>query len=190
MAACAEVELVHAGNEQNQQGWRHAKPYVQIAEDLVTSGSAAAASCPDAPAIVTAPVLMPAARTVAANVLFEFDHAEAAAIRAESRAALDHLIAELREARVTSATIVGHADRMNSTGNAHYNDTLARRRAETIATLLVEAGADRSTVHIDSHGDAEPVVDCKGSFASPNAREDCLLANRRVRVEVVLQPGR
>jgi OmpA-OmpF porin, OOP family len=27
--ACAEVELVHAGNEFNQQQWRHAKPYVQ-----------------------------------------------------------------------------------------------------------------------------------------------------------------
>jgi hypothetical protein len=33
--ACAEVELVHAGNEQAQQQWRHAKPYVQIAEDLL-----------------------------------------------------------------------------------------------------------------------------------------------------------
>ena len=30
--ACGEVELVHAGNEFNQQQWRHAKPYIQIAE--------------------------------------------------------------------------------------------------------------------------------------------------------------
>ena len=29
--ACGEVELVHAGNELNQQGWRHANPYIQIA---------------------------------------------------------------------------------------------------------------------------------------------------------------
>ncbi len=29
--ACAEVELVHAGNEQRQQGWRHARPYLQLA---------------------------------------------------------------------------------------------------------------------------------------------------------------
>jgi OOP family OmpA-OmpF porin len=33
--ACGEVELVHAGHEQAQLGWRHAKPYVQIAEDLI-----------------------------------------------------------------------------------------------------------------------------------------------------------
>ena len=32
--ACAEVELVHAGNEYNQFGWRHANPYVEMAEDL------------------------------------------------------------------------------------------------------------------------------------------------------------
>ncbi len=31
--ACAEVDLVHASNEHKQQGWRHARPYVQIAED-------------------------------------------------------------------------------------------------------------------------------------------------------------
>jgi len=30
--ACAEVELVHAGNEYMQQQWSHAQPYVAIAE--------------------------------------------------------------------------------------------------------------------------------------------------------------
>ncbi len=60
--ACAEVELVHAGNEHNQQQWRHAKPYVQIAEDLLGEARLLAASClPPAPP----PVLVPAPRTVA-----------------------------------------------------------------------------------------------------------------------------
>ena len=44
-AACGEVELVHASNEHNQQQWRHAKPYVQIAEDLIGEAEALAASC-------------------------------------------------------------------------------------------------------------------------------------------------
>ncbi len=44
--ACAEVELVHAGNEHRQQGWRHAKPYVQIAEDLIAEAQSAELSCP------------------------------------------------------------------------------------------------------------------------------------------------
>ena len=43
--ACAEVELVHAGNENRQQGWRHATPYVQIAEDLLAPAMAQAAAC-------------------------------------------------------------------------------------------------------------------------------------------------
>ena len=43
--ACAEVELVHAGNEHRQQGWRHATPYVQIAEDLLAPAMAQANAC-------------------------------------------------------------------------------------------------------------------------------------------------
>ena len=50
--ACAEVELVHAGNEHSQQQWRHSKPYVQIAEDLLSEASAAVQSCSPPPAAV------------------------------------------------------------------------------------------------------------------------------------------
>lgn len=43
--ACGEVELAHAGNEFNQQQWRHSKPYIQIAEDLVNDAEALARQC-------------------------------------------------------------------------------------------------------------------------------------------------
>jgi hypothetical protein len=43
--ACAEVQLVHAGNESRQLGWKHARPYVEIAEDLVAAATAAADQC-------------------------------------------------------------------------------------------------------------------------------------------------
>ncbi len=43
--ACAEVELAHAGNEHNQQQWRHGKPYVQIAEDNLAEAKKAADAC-------------------------------------------------------------------------------------------------------------------------------------------------
>ena len=43
--ACAEVELAHAGNEYDQQRWRHAQPYVQIAEDLLGEAAVLAARC-------------------------------------------------------------------------------------------------------------------------------------------------
>ena len=43
--ACAEVELVHAGNEFNQQQWRHAKPYIQMAEDKIGDATELAQAC-------------------------------------------------------------------------------------------------------------------------------------------------
>jgi OmpA-OmpF porin, OOP family len=61
--ACAEVELAHASHEQAQFGWRHAKPYVQIAEDLVGEARRLAEQClpptptPRAVAPAPAPVL-------------------------------------------------------------------------------------------------------------------------------------
>ena len=50
--ACGEVELVHAGNEFNQQQWRHAKPYIQIAEDWVSDAEASTRQCGAAPAVL------------------------------------------------------------------------------------------------------------------------------------------
>ena len=55
--ACGEVELVHAGNEFNQQQWRHAKPYIQIAEDWVSDAEALSRQCGATP---TVPVVLPA----------------------------------------------------------------------------------------------------------------------------------
>ena len=43
--ACAEVELVHAGNEFQQQQWRHAKPYIQMAEDQIGEATELAQAC-------------------------------------------------------------------------------------------------------------------------------------------------
>jgi OmpA-OmpF porin, OOP family len=43
--ACAEVELVHAGNEWAQGQWRHAKPYIQLAEDYIDEAQRAAQTC-------------------------------------------------------------------------------------------------------------------------------------------------
>jgi OmpA-OmpF porin, OOP family len=45
LVACAEVELVHAANEYKQQGWRHSRPYIQIAEDNLNNASLLASQC-------------------------------------------------------------------------------------------------------------------------------------------------
>ena len=63
--ACAEVELVHAGNEFNQQQWRHAKPYVQIAEDQMAEAGTLVEQC------LPPPVAAAPAEAVSAVLVWE-----------------------------------------------------------------------------------------------------------------------
>lgn len=206
-AACAEVELVHAGNEHNQQGWRHAKPYVQIAEDLVAEASAQAAACvppPEAPpvkapvVVAAAPVPPPAPPTVVtreayrliSQVVFNFDRHTAKDMRAASVQQLDGLLAKLRSdgLSVDSVRVVGHADRLNGTGHSDYNQRLSELRAATVRAYLVDHGIPADKIQSDAKGDSQPVEACttaqaKGQKAAPKLQE-CLLPNRRVEVQV------
>ncbi|RFO98612.1 hypothetical protein DIC66_01625 [Rhodoferax lacus] len=198
--ACAEVELVHAGNEFNQQQWRHAKPYVQIAEELVAEGSDAAAACAPAPtpAVVAVPVPAPATAAVLApapekrlvaltvSVLFDFDQHTPAHIRAFSRAALDALLARIQAEgiAVDSLRLVGYADRLNSTGDKDYNQKLSQRRVNTVRDLLAAKGLVVSGTVIDAKGDTAPIAACQGNYTSQAETEECLLPNRRVEVEL------
>ena len=194
--ACAEVELVHAGNEHAQQQWRHAKPYVQKAEDLIAQASSEAASCRDAAArAAVVPAAVPA--TVAARqlwfgaeVVFAFDRSGAADIRPASRAQLEALAERLKREGlvVESIDLVGHADRLNRTGNAAYNQALSEKRVATVRDELVRLGVDPARISTSARGDGTPVVDCSGRGLSGAALQECLLPNRRVDVQVRATP--
>ncbi|MEP6874274.1 MAG: hypothetical protein ABI887_07895, partial [Burkholderiales bacterium] len=134
--ACAEVELVHAGNEFNQQQWRHAKPYVQIAEDLIAEAQALAASC--RPAAVPVPVAVPAPTNASApvaparvewlaHVVFAFDRSGEADIHSASLGPLRELADAIAKGRIAvgSVRLTGHADRLNGTGHGDYNQRLS-----------------------------------------------------------------
>ena len=206
-AACAEVELVHAGNEFNQQQWRHANPYIQIAEDLIAEGEALAARCPapatpapaapapaPAAAPAAAPVPAPAAAPVVhtASVTFDFNRSGRRDIRPASLAALDALLGRLaRDGQAVAAIrLAGHADRLNGTGNAAYNQQLSERRVATVRELLVERGIDPARISAVARGDSQPVVSCTGRRASRDELTECLLPNRRVEVMIEVRPGR
>jgi len=212
-AACAEVELVHAGNEFNQQQWRHAQPYVQIAEDWVAKGEQSAQQCADtqkaalAAAAVPAPVPVPApaprvvqlpaptelsfANTKGidyfANIVFNFDKYQAQDIRPFSRDSLQRLINEAKSGttKIEKIRVVGHADKFNRTGHKDYNADLSRKRALTVQQLLVDAGLPKATISYEYHGDTEPVVQCDGKLSSHFEAEECQLPNRRVEVMVI-----
>lgn len=194
--ACAEVELVHAGNEHRQQGWRHAKPYVQIAEDRIDEAKLAAERCvapPPAPVAAAAPPPPPPPPApkfeplaLGARVLFEFDKSDAASIRPDSRAELDRLVGRLRspDVQVESIRLAGHADRLKNPAARDYNLQLSQRRAQTVAQLLAAAGIDRGLITVDSRGDSEQVADCRQPLKSSRELRVCLQENRRVQIDV------
>lgn len=188
--ACAEVELVHAGNEFNQQGWRHAKPYVQLAEDLIADASTAASNC-EPPTVVATPAEEakdPVSLLV--NVLFNFDKYTIDEARPESIHRLESLVAQLNsgEYKLLDLALIGHADRSNQTGDPNYNLLLSQRRAKTVLKYLQIHGVDVSDTPIDHRGDLEQVNACESRDLSRAELEECLLPNRRVEVHLKLLP--
>ncbi len=182
--ACGEVELVHAGNEFNQQQWRHSKPYIQIAEDLVNDAEALARQCGVAPEAVAASA-QPLVLT--ANILFEFDRDQRKDIRAYTLDSLDQSLARIREEGLTlpGVELIGHADRMQGRG-FDYNQGLSERRAETVRSLLVGRGIDADKIHYEYRGDTQQVQRCEG-VKPRTALLECLLPNRRVEVRLLVK---
>jgi len=202
--ACAEVELVHAGNENRQQGWRHAKPYVQLAEDMLGEAKAAAAACavprPVAPApapVVVAPAPVPAPAPVvamaptperinlSADALFLFDKSSAKDMLPEGKRKLDELVMRLNSvySRVENITVVGYTDRLST---ATYNQKLSDARANTVKNYLASKGIS-APISAFGHGAENQVVACteyKETRPRSKALKDCLQPNRRVEITV------
>jgi len=78
----------------------------------------------------------------------------------------------------------GHADRLNRTGNAAYNQALSEKRVATVRDELVRLGVEPVRISTSARGDGTPVVDCSGRGLSGAALQECLLPNRRVDVQV------
>lgn len=176
--ACAEVELVHAGNEIREAGWRHAKPYVQIAEDLTGQAEQAAAGClppPPAPVVATPP--MPAKITLSADALFRFDRSGPADLLPRGRAELDQLAQNIGAAGIASLTVIGHTDRL---GSEAYNLRLSLARANTVKSYLQQRGVTLP-IAVEGRGKREQIAACDG-VGPKAALIACLQPNRRVEV--------
>ena len=199
-AACAEVELVHAGNEHNQQQWRHAKPYVQIAEDLLGEAQALASACIPPPLPVPAPALREVAPPPApplplqqvqlsAGVLFNFDKHDARNMRPFSVEQLEALVRRIQREKliVQSIKLTGHADRLNSTGQGDYNQRLSEKRVETVKAELARLGISPALLSSAARGDSQPIEGCEQRFKASVDLQECLLPNRRVEVVIDAQ---
>ncbi|HEU4375363.1 MAG TPA: OmpA family protein [Telluria sp.] len=106
-----------------------------------------------------------------AESLFDFDKS---VVKADGKAALDGLVANLQGMDTEAIVTVGHTD---SIGTDAYNQKLSLRRAEAVKAYLVTKGVAASRVFVEGKGESQPVADNK--TAEGRAR------NRRVTVEVV-----
>jgi OmpA-OmpF porin, OOP family len=203
--ACMEVQLVHAGHEDMELGWRHAELDVSIAEKLDNKAKRLMDECAQArpapvavapapapapaPVIVQAPAPAPIVQTVTierynlmADALFNYDRYDLANLRPEGKARLDNLAARLKTlSGVEAIKLTGHADRL---GGDNYNQRLSERRAETVKNYLVSRGVDSNLMQTSFRGESEPMTtQCSGNTRTKSLIE-CLQADRRVEVEV------
>lgn len=217
--ACGEVELVHAGHEQAQQGWRHARPYVQIAEDLIGEAEGLAQQCVPAAAPATAaagaavvpmPVPVPVAPPPAAGgaavaaaaptkaaadpqqvllfamAAFRFDGDDIGEIAGGGKVSLQAMLQRLKDERlvVQSVELSGHADRLNASGRADYNQALSEQRVKAVRDYLVQQGLPADRMRSQAFGDRQPRESCDHITRRGIALRECLLPNRRVEVIV------
>ena len=55
-----------------------------------------------------------------------------------------------------SITVIGHT---NAKGRRAYNEELSLKRAETVKAFLIDQGIDIARIHVEGHGEREPIAD-------------------------------
>jgi outer membrane protein OmpA-like peptidoglycan-associated protein len=110
-----------------------------------------------------------AVEPVSGVVFFDFD---IDVPNSEGEAALQEIIADLRDRAPDRVNVGGHADRA---GTEAYNQGLSQRRADNVAKRLIAGGIEASTVTIEAFGETQPAVPTDDGMREP--------ANRRVEID-------
>jgi OmpA-OmpF porin, OOP family len=198
-SACAEVELIHAGNEWNQGGAAHAKPYLALADRYVSqaeqSNCSPVISAPPAAAVIApAPpppaatiavalppvVIKPVIPTIAQRVHFAYDEAY---IGPATVKVLDAIVQTLKAHPSIKLQAIGHTDLR---ANDDYNSKLSMRRVSNVQQYLQAAGLLPGQVQLG----ALPGGTAAAGKQSPSvlgSTEKAYQMNRRV--EFSLAPG-
>jgi OOP family OmpA-OmpF porin len=91
----------------------------------------------------------------------------------DSKQTLDRMFADLDKRPVRDIVIVGHTD---AVGSDQYNDTLARKRADSVSALLVARGVAQRDIVAIGRGKRELLIATPDGIAEPR--------NRRVEIVV------
>lgn len=91
----------------------------------------------------------------------------------ESQAQWQKVLADIKERKTVDITVAGHADTVSSD---RINDALSRRRAETVARMLRDAGVNSTAITVESFGARDLQV--------PTPPQTSELRNRRAVVTV------
>jgi OmpA-OmpF porin, OOP family len=196
--AQAEVQLVWAGHEEIEGGWRHSKPYIEIAEDMIAKIDASLVECskvsqvaePSKPGVVaqekvaTSTIVKDAEVeriVLATDTLFKFNKATLNDLLPSGKQILETFAQDLRKHRsIERILITGHTDRL---GASAYNLKLSEARATAIAQYLVEKGFSQGMIQVAGAGESDPMITCSGTQATSELQA-CLQPNRRVEVRV------
>jgi outer membrane protein OmpA-like peptidoglycan-associated protein len=104
------------------------------------------------------------------DITFDVDRAE---VKPQFRSTLESVATTLRDYPSTTIDVFGHAD---ATGSDQYNMALSQRRAEAVASYLIDRGVIRERVIAQGRGETQPIAD--------NTTADGRAKNRRVEVKV------
>jgi outer membrane protein OmpA-like peptidoglycan-associated protein len=144
------------------------EPVLQTAgDDPVTQ--AQTFECPEVMAAVEPAAPPPAPLPESGRIYFEFDESD---LTPEAQAALDDIIFDIRDRELGGIVAAGHAD---TAGPPEYNMGLSERRAETVATELVEAGIPAEIIVTEAFGETQ--------LAVPTPDNTPEQANRRVVID-------
>lgn len=183
LAACSEVELIHAGHEAWTRDFAESKRLADGVEKGMPGVVAALEACTPPPVAPVATI--PQKMTLQADATFKFDRGDLAGMLPAGKARLDELIRNLRQADdVTSIRIDGYTDRL---GSDSYNRQLSAKRAETVKRYLQNGGVT-TPISARGRGKEEPVVQC--NERNREALIDCLGPNRRVELDFVRASAR
>lgn len=168
-----EVQLVWAGHEQEELGWRHAAPYINAAERLAKAVRSANSNCFVKPKAVTKPAPKPKptvsvkqALELAQRVHFGVNSAK---INPASTRVLNQISDFLQQNPKILVTLIGHTDHR---GSYEYNLALSKRRAAAVKNYLTAMGNRADRIAIQAMGKNAPV-------AATQTAED-MARNRRV----------